>query len=63
MTLVRLKQPCTLGTKGKNIADLFAGFNVDRGDVDEVIAEREAAKKKNKKKAGLNLNLGGGIAV
>ena len=51
------------GTKGKNIADLFAGFNVDRGDVDEVIAEREAAKKKNKKKAGLNLNLGGGIAV
>ena len=48
------------GTKGKNIADLFAGFNVDRGDVDEVIAQREAAKKK---KAGLNTNNFGTIAV
>ena len=48
------------GTKGKNIADLFAGFNVDRGDVDEVIAEREAAKKK---KAVLNTYNFGTIAV
>ena len=48
------------GTKGKNIADLFAGFNVDQGDVDEVIAQREADKKR---KAGLNTNNFGTIAV
>lgn len=46
--------------KGKNIADLFAGFNIDRGDIDEVKAQQAAAKKK---KAGLNTNNFGTIAV
>ena len=46
--------------KGKNIADLFAGFNIDRGDIEEVQAQQAAAKKK---KAGLNTNNFGTIAV
>ena len=44
--------------KGKNIADLFAGFNIDQGDIDAVKEQQK------KKKAGLTTNNNfGGIAV